>query len=159
MEPILSKIVSGGQTGADRGALDAALDLNFSCGGWCPEGRLAEDGPIPSKYPLIELAHAGYPERTLKNLLDSDGTVVIFFDKLSGGSLETMEWCKERNKPIKTIDGNIISANNAAVSLIRFISEFNIHTLNVAGPRLSKKPRSYQYTYEVIYRLLIRDKN
>ena len=75
----LRKIVSGGQTGVDRGALDAALDAGFDCGGWCPRGRLAEDGEIPARYRMAELAGAGYEKRTLKNVLDSDGTAILDF--------------------------------------------------------------------------------
>jgi len=74
---MLSWVVSGGQTGVDRGALDAALDLGFPCGGWCPEGRQAEEGVIPARYPLNELIGGGYEERTQKNVEDSDGTLVI----------------------------------------------------------------------------------
>ena len=72
------RVVCGGQTGVDRGALDAALDLGIPCGGWCPQGRQAEDGIIPARYPLTELSGAGYDRRTRKNVEDSDTESVQF---------------------------------------------------------------------------------
>ena len=71
---MLTRIISGGQTGVDRGALDAALKASISCGGWGPKGRKAEDGPIPERYPLQELPGADYLHRTRRNVVDSDGT-------------------------------------------------------------------------------------
>ena len=76
------KIVSGGQTGVDRGALDAALAMNVACGGWCPENRMADDGVIPDRYPVQILANSGYRKRTKQNVQDSDATVIIYFDSL-----------------------------------------------------------------------------
>ena len=92
---MIEKIISGGQTGVDRGALDGALSLNFPCGGWCPEGRLAEDGMIDERYPVQVLAGAGYRQRTKLNVLDSDGTLLIFFDYLvvGGGTEQTLMFC------------------------------------------------------------------
>ena len=81
------KIISGGQTGIDRGALDGALAKGVPCGGWCPEGRRAEDGVIPKIYPVRSLAGAGYSGRTLRNVIDSDGTVVLHFGALTGGNM------------------------------------------------------------------------
>lgn len=80
------KIVSGAQTGVDRAALDAALENGVELGVWCPEGRLAEDGIIPEKYPVKELPNSGYSERTKRNVIDSDGTVIIYFAHPSGGT-------------------------------------------------------------------------
>ena len=79
------KIVSGGQAGADRAALDAALACGVSCGGWCPEGRLAEDGRIADSYPIVELPGAGYRQRTRRNVQDSDGTAIFSFGPPEGG--------------------------------------------------------------------------
>jgi hypothetical protein len=84
------KILSGGQTGVDRGALNAALEQGAPCGGWCPEGRLAEDGMIPDRYPVQELKAGGYRQRTLQNILDGDGTLIIYFGRPSGGVEETL---------------------------------------------------------------------
>lgn len=105
MSVLLRKIVSGGQTGVDRGALDAALAVSFPCGGWCPADRRAEDGSIPDRYPVMELRGAGYSERTRQNVLDSDGTLIIHFGELTGGTLKTAKLCDWHGKPVLLLDG------------------------------------------------------
>ncbi len=109
----LTRIVSGGQTGVDRGALDAALESGFQCGGWCPQGRQAEDNPIPARYPLTEIAGGGYAERTLKNVLASDGSAILYFRKIEGGTQQTMVHCIEHGKPHETIDAASTSPEEA----------------------------------------------
>lgn len=149
----LTRIVSGGQTGVDRGALEAALDSGFSCGGWCPQGRLAEDGAIAERYPLAELA-GGYEERTLRNVLDSDGTVILHSGALEGGTRQTMLRCQEHRKPCKLLDAARLSPEQAAHQLVAFVTSGEISVLNVAGPRASKWPEGHAYAYKTITRLL-----
>ncbi len=148
------RIVSGGQTGVDRAALDAAMAQGVAVGGWCPESRQAEDGPIPANYPLKELKGGGYAERTLKNVVDSDGTVIIFFDELSGGTKLTRDYCVAEVKPHILIDGADYTSDSAVMLLSDFIFANHIRKLNVAGPRASKDNRVYDYVYIVIYQLL-----
>jgi hypothetical protein len=143
----LAKIISGGQTGIDRGALDAALARGFPCGGWCPSGRLAEDGRIPECYPLIELKEGGYSQRTLRNVVESDGTAILYFVQIEGGTEETLQFCIEERKPYKLIDAEEVSAERAAFLLTSFIRHYGIGVLNVAGPRQSQAPQGYAYAY------------
>lgn len=147
-------VVSGGQTGVDRGALDAAIALGIAVDGWCPQERLAEDGPIPEKYPLQELEGGGYPERTLKNVVESDGTVIIYFDELSGGTKLTYDCCIAESKSRILINGAKKDMGNAVAMLNRFVSSNGIKVLNVAGPRDSKDSRGYEYSYNVIHKFL-----
>ncbi|MCU0733946.1 MAG: putative molybdenum carrier protein [Methylotetracoccus sp.] len=149
-------IISGGQTGVDRGALDAALAAGVTCRGWCPAGRLAEDGPLPDRYPLTELAHGGYPERTLKNIQDSDGTVILHFGRLEGGTLLTASHCAESGKPHRLIDLSATPPGLAVDAILRFIAESRVTALNVAGPRASEEPRAYDTARQVIGRMLQR---
>ncbi len=105
----LIKIVSGGQTGVDRGALDAALAAGFPCGGWCPADRRAEDGPIPQRYPLTPLPGAGYRQRTQQNLIDSDGTAILFYESVRGGTKLTRDSCVREKKPFVVLDAKLIA--------------------------------------------------
>jgi hypothetical protein len=139
----LAKIISGGQTGIDRGALDAALARGFSCGGWCPSGCLAEDGQIPEHYPVIEIKEGGYSQRTLRNVVESDGTAILYFAQIEGGTEETLLFCIKKRKPYKLIDAEEVSAERAAFLLASFIRHYGIGVLNVAGPRQSQAPQGY----------------
>ena len=144
------KIVSGGQTGVDRAALDAALELGIEAGGWCPEGRLAEDGAIAEKYPVKEIPKSGYMQRTNRNVIDSDGTVIIFFGNPSGGTQLTLDFCVKKSRPHLLIDAQSISVEQASVKIQRFIDKNNISILNVAGPRASEKAEAYRFAKLVI---------
>jgi hypothetical protein len=144
------KIISGGQTGVDRAALDAALKHGIACGGWCPAGRLDEFGRIPDRYPVKELEEGGFPERTLQNVKDSDGTVIIYCEQLRGGSEQTVHFCVEQRRPHKLIDAGKISAEDAAETLAEFVREQRIAMLNFAGPRQSEWPDGYEYALRAL---------
>jgi hypothetical protein len=117
----LLKVVSGGQTGVDRGALDAALAFEVECGGWCPAGRLAEDGTIPKRYPVMELANAGYAERTARNVADSNGTLIISNGEPVGGTRETVDRCIEMQKPHFIIDCASMSVEETIEAATEFV--------------------------------------
>lgn len=150
----LARIVSGGQTGIDRGALDAALAAGFPCGGWCPESRLAEDGAIPTHYPLTVLPGAGYQQRTKQNVMDSDGTLVIRFGELSGGTERTVRYCEQLRKPVLVVDGDALSPEEIAAKASKFVMANDIATLNVAGPRESSHDGAAEYSRQVVTRLI-----
>ena len=144
------KIISGGQTGVDRGALDAALELDFPCGGYCPEGRMAEDGVIEDHYPLIEIPGGSYEDRTRKNVEESDGTLIISPEELSGGTKLTKEICEQLGKPYLQI--TLVEESDELLN--SFVLDFDIKSLNVAGPRESEWKGGYQFSKEVILRYL-----
>ena len=136
----ISKIISGGQTGADRAALDWAIANNIPHGGWCPKGRLAEDGIIEPKYKLNETPGTEYIQRTEWNVRDSDATVIVSIaPALPGGSLATKDLATAHQKPCLHLSGAQSQLENTG-NLRKFIREHNIRTLNVAGPRNSGEP-------------------
>ncbi len=138
---MIQRVVSGGQTGVDRAALDAALELGIPCGGWCPKGRLAEDAPLDARYPLAESSSADYAQRTTWNVRDSDGTLILNRGALTGGTLQTADDAARLRKPCLIVDLDL-PLDIAAIE--NWIASYAIHTLNVAGPRESKAPGIYQ---------------
>ncbi len=154
LSPGLVRIVSGGQTGVDRAALDAALAAGVDCGGWCPRGRRAEDGPIAPGYPLDETDSEDYRVRTRQNVADSDATVIIYFAGLFGGTAKTRQYCRQLQKPCLLLDGSRLSVTQATADIARFRAANNARSLNFAGPRASGEPRAYAYTRQVLGALL-----
>ncbi|NLE39761.1 MAG: molybdenum cofactor carrier [Pirellulaceae bacterium] len=132
-----SRIISGGQTGVDRAALDVAITLGIPHGGWCPRGRLAEDGRIADHYRLDETASADYAARTERNVVDADGTLILHRGRLRGGTFLTHQLAQRHDKPCLTVDLNEPTDPDAAREWLR---EHEVHTLNVAGPRESQSP-------------------
>ena len=150
MEVLLSKIVSGGQTGADRAALDWAIGSGIPHGGWCPKGRKAEDGALDPRYNLTETPSEDYSQRTEWNVRDSDGTAVFSVHReLRGGSLLTVELAGRRNKPVIHLCAQD-EGTNPAQELRSFIEGFGISVLNVAGPRESDEPGVYRFVSHVL---------
>jgi Circularly permutated YpsA SLOG family len=147
---MICKIISGGQTGVDRAALDAALKHGIDCGGWCPTGRLDEFGRIPQRYPVQELQHGGFDERTIQNVKDSDGTLIIYCRRLHGGTQFTVEWCGQLRRPHRPIDASTTLPEDAAQFLSDFVQTRNIKVLNVAGPRESEWPEGYDYAFRAL---------
>lgn len=148
----LRRVVSGGQTGVDRAALDAAIECGIPVGGWCPRGRLAEDGFVPHRYPLTETPSRKYPQRTTWNVRDSDGTLVLIAGPLEGGSALTVKHAKALGRPHLVIDleRNLYDAPDLA---LEFIAANRIAVLNVAGPRESSRPGIYGRAYQVLRRV------
>lgn len=137
---MVRKIISGGQTGVDRAGLDAALEAGIPIRGCCPKGRLAEDGVVPASYPLRELTRGGYPARTEKNVVDSDGTLVLNFGRVSGGTHATVDFAEKHGKPCLVVQ---LDQRPDVVEALAWIAEHGISTLNIAGPRESKHPDVY----------------
>ena len=141
------RIISGGQTGVDRAALDAALATGLSHGGWCPKNRRAEDGPIPMRYLLSETSAAAYHVRTARNVSDSDGTLVILRNRLQGGTLYTVRCAEKAGKPFFLVR---LPEAPSVEEVLCWIRDHAITVLNVAGPRESSEPGIYEESFRWI---------
>ena len=150
----LRKIISGGQTGADRAAWDSAIEAGIATGGSVPKGRQAEDGPIPGKYPgLIETAGPDPMERTRLNVIDSDATLLFSHGPPTGGSGLTAELAAEHFKPLLHIDLAAVLLEDGLKRVIDWIEANKIGVLNVAGPRASEDPLIYKAVREFLNEL------
>jgi hypothetical protein len=147
---MIRKIISGGQTGADRAALDFAIKHDIPHGGWVPKGRKAEDGTLPEKYHLQQMPTDQYPKRTEKNILDSDGTLIVSHGLLTGGSALTGELAKLHRKPWIHIDLGTTPYPDAARMVQEWVRMNGLKVLNIAGPRASKDPMIYQATMDLL---------
>ena len=153
----LNKIVSGGQTGVDRAALDIGDRIIYTTGGWCPSGRRAEDGRIPDRYPLNETKSKNYVTRTKWNVRDSDGTLILNLGELDGGTRETVEHARKINKPCLVVE--LDDNEHPQPDVVKnWLIENNIRKLNVAGPRESKRPGIYDMASEYLAELFTKCK-
>lgn len=146
------KIISGGQTGADRAALDFAIEHRIPHGGWCPKGRWTEEGQLDKKYNLCETKTAEYEERTLKNVLSSDATLIFCHGELSGGSLHTLILAQIHEKPVLVVD---FRDSILPLQVKNWIKKHHVKILNIAGPRASKDPKIYEDVYQYLKKLLL----
>ena len=144
------KIISGGQTGADQAALDAAIALKIAYGGWLPKGRKTENGPLAPRYALRELKSARYRDRTEKNILTADGTLIFSFGPLTGGSALTEALAIRHDRPFLHIDFELVDRLQAAVLVETWLQAMQIATVNVAGPRASSEARIYEAVYALL---------
>ena len=147
-----ARIVSGGQTGVDRSGLEAAIALGVDHGGWCPRGRLSEDGSIPSRYALQEMDSADYPSRTERNVIDSDATLILYEGCLKGGTLLTRKLALRHDKPhlcVKIMASNVVKSQ-------RWLDQTRPETLNIAGPRESSAPGIEQRALEFLLQVFTR---
>ena len=147
------KIISGGQSGVDRAALDFALKFGIASGGWCPKDRIAEDGTIDKKYPLQETADTTNETRTKFNVRDSDGTLILYDGELDDGTLLTMELVQKSEKPLLKID--LSGENDKNLQKVSNWINFNhLEILNIAGPRESNSPGIYVEALHFLEKLL-----
>jgi hypothetical protein len=152
---LITGIVSGGQTGADRAALDVAMAWGLEIGGWVPKGRLAEDGVIPLRYAgLRETVSADPAERTRLNVRDCDGSLIISHGPLRGGSLLAAESAAELGRPLLHIDLVRRDMADAVRATASWVRTWRIHALGVGGPRASEDPGVYDATVVLLSGLL-----
>ena len=157
----IAKIISGGQTGADRGGLDAAIDSAVPHGGWCPKGRISEEGVIPAHYNLVETKSTAYPTRTEANIVDAHCTVVFTFGKPTGGSKKTVALAEKHQRSCLCLDLSILTDEAAAREILEWLSPGGLTmpglvvpppnpVVNVAGSRESKAPGIHQRVRDVM---------
>jgi len=153
---LLEKVISGGQTGVDRAALDAAMKLGIDVGGWCPRGRRALDGVIPAKYPLTETRGRSYQTRTKWNVRDSDATLILCLDEPVGGTALTIQYCEQLGKPYKIHPlqaGGTVWLDGAEdpYAVLYWLNCQQFQVLNVAGPREEKHCPIYKRAYTFLF--------
>ena len=153
------KIISGGQTGVERAALDVAIKHKIPHGGWVPKGRLAEDGIIPAKYDLKEILLENHPLQTEQNVIESDGTLIISHGPLTGGPAMHVKIALKHRRPNLHIDLDDTEIFMASVLILNWLKANRIETLNVAGPRLSEDPRIYRHVKAVLEDVLLLEYN
>lgn len=146
----ISIIISGGQTGADRAALDFALTYGVPHGGWCPQGRIAEDGILDDKYQLNEIENGSYRQRTKRNVMDSDGTLILNLGELQGGTMQTVRFADRHNKPYWLVQLEKTFDDHEFAEIANWLLSNEIKTLNIAGPRETKRPNIYSASYNFL---------
>lgn len=150
---MVEKIISGGQTGADIAGVDAAISCSVPYGGWLPKGRKAERGIVPERYTEFqEMIRGGYPKRTEQNVIDSDGTVIFTYGRLTGGSSLTKKYAAVHKRPWLHVD--LKSGQNPVALIKDWIIEWDIKILNVAGKSASKAPGIYDHVKKIIMEVL-----
>jgi len=151
---MIKKIISGGQTGVDQAAIDVAINLGIPYGGWLPRGRKTEKGPLPDRYLLQELPDSSYSKRTEKNVIASDGTLIISHGQLTGGSELTRIIAEKNDRPCLHIDLKKTIVFKAAEQIKSWIETHKIEVLNIAGPRESNDPKIYKAAGDVLETVL-----
>lgn len=148
---MIAKLISGGQTGVDRAALDVAFEMGIATGGWVPLGRLAEDGVVPDRYAtLVECASEDPSVRTRLNVRDSQATLLVTLGRIAGGTAFTLEAATELERPVLHCDLSGSSAEGAAREVSDWLTELKPDILNVAGPRASEEPRAYDVSCRLL---------
>lgn len=147
---MIEKIVSGGQTGADQAGLDVAIELGIPHGGWVPKGRKTEAGRLPDHYRVKEIPSVSYPQRTLMNIIDSDGTLIVSHGKLSGGSALTKALAAKHRRPCLHVNFEDLALSDAAAAVTNWLDAREIRVLNVAGSRASEDPAIYEETKQLL---------
>lgn len=151
---MFDKVISGGQTGVDRAGLDAAMKAGIPAGGYCPRGRVAEDGAVPDTYPMIELTNGGSAARTEKNVMESDGTLILNVGRLSGGTRFTLECARKHHKPCLVLQ---LERDTETEPVMQWAKEHRIRVLNIAGPRESKCAGLHERAFAFLCRLFLED--
>ncbi|MEL6897774.1 MAG: putative molybdenum carrier protein [Planctomycetota bacterium] len=146
-----AKIVSGGQTGVDRAGLDVAIQLGIQHGGWCPGGRLAEDGSVPSRYVLEEMPTRDYAARTLQNVIDSDATLILYRHRIRGGTLLTKNVALQHARPVLLVR---LDASWEVHHVLDWLQRNQPDVLNIAGPRESGSPGIYDAALSALMRIM-----
>jgi hypothetical protein len=148
---MIEKVVSGGQTGVDRAALDAALERDIACGGWCPAGRHADDGRIPDRYPLRETVDMDHTVRTENNVRDSDGTLMFYRGSLQGGTAYAVLMAKHLKRPVMAVN---LDEPVGVDAIAQWVANNRIRVLHIGGQRESSSPGIYQAAHRLIGEIL-----